>query len=117
VISTQPTHGRTRRADRNRELKPFTLAIVRTGDPIVLDVPGRRIDVDIPAEELAARVPEPATVCAFAAPARGLGAALRVDGRPRRTPAPTSTSRSGGSGAASPANLTDRSETLKVSTY
>jgi dihydroxy-acid dehydratase len=47
------------------------LALVRTGDVIVLDVPGRRIDIDIPAEELAARVPDPATVSAFAAPARG----------------------------------------------
>ncbi len=47
------------------------LALVRTGDMIVLDVPGRRIDIDAPAEELAARVPDPATVAAFAAPARG----------------------------------------------
>jgi dihydroxy-acid dehydratase len=47
------------------------LALVRTGDIIVLDVPGRRIDIDVPAEELAARVPDPDTVSAFAAPARG----------------------------------------------
>jgi dihydroxy-acid dehydratase len=47
------------------------LALVRTGDPIVLDVPGRRIDIDLPAEELAARSPDAATVRAFAAPVRG----------------------------------------------
>jgi len=47
------------------------LALVRTGDVVVLDVPGRRIDIDIPAEELATRVPDPATVNAFAAPSRG----------------------------------------------
>jgi dihydroxy-acid dehydratase len=47
------------------------LALVRTGDPIVLDVPRRRIEIDIPAEELAARTPDPATVGAFAAPTRG----------------------------------------------
>ena len=47
------------------------LALVRTGDPIVLDVPGRRIEIDIPPEELAARTPDPATVSAFAAPTRG----------------------------------------------
>ena len=47
------------------------LALVRTGDPIVLDVPARRIDVDVPAGELARRVPDPATTAAFAAPTRG----------------------------------------------
>ncbi|WP_027346462.1 IlvD/Edd family dehydratase [Hamadaea tsunoensis] len=47
------------------------LALVRTGDVIVLDVPGRRIDIDISAEELASRVPDPATVSAYAAPTRG----------------------------------------------
>jgi dihydroxy-acid dehydratase len=47
------------------------LALVRTGDPIVLDVPRRRIEIDIPAEELAARIPDAATVGAFAAPTRG----------------------------------------------
>ena len=47
------------------------LALVRTGDPIILDVPDRRIEIDIPAEELAARTPDPATVGAFAAPTRG----------------------------------------------
>jgi dihydroxy-acid dehydratase len=47
------------------------LSLVRTGDPIVLDVPGRRIDVDIPAAELAARHPSQAAVDAYAAPTRG----------------------------------------------
>jgi len=47
------------------------LALVRTGDPIVLNVAGRRLDMDVPAEELAARVPDPAMVAAFASPARG----------------------------------------------
>jgi dihydroxy-acid dehydratase len=45
------------------------LAMVRTGDPIVLDVPARRLDVDVP--DLASREPDPATVAAYAAPARG----------------------------------------------
>ena len=47
------------------------LARVRTGDVIVLDVPGRRLDVDIPAAELAARAPDPSTVDSFANPLRG----------------------------------------------
>ncbi|MGX7671180.1 IlvD/Edd family dehydratase [Plantactinospora sp. DSM 117369] len=47
------------------------LAKVRTGDTIVLDVAGRRIDVDVPDEVLAAREPASATVRAFATPRRG----------------------------------------------
>jgi dihydroxy-acid dehydratase len=47
------------------------LAKVRTGDIIVLDVAARRLDVDIPDAELAAREPSPAAVQAFAAPRRG----------------------------------------------
>jgi dihydroxy-acid dehydratase len=47
------------------------LALVRTGDVIVLDVTRRRLDIDLPAEELAARAPDPATVDAFAKPVRG----------------------------------------------
>ena len=47
------------------------LAKVRTGDIIVLDVPGRRLDVDLPGEELAARPPSAAAQAAYAAPARG----------------------------------------------
>jgi len=47
------------------------LGLVRTGDVIVLDVAGRRIDIDVPAPELAARTPAAAAVAAFAAPRRG----------------------------------------------
>ncbi len=47
------------------------LGLVRTGDPIVLDVPARRLDIDLPADELAARAPAPAAAAAFASPARG----------------------------------------------
>jgi dihydroxy-acid dehydratase len=47
------------------------LAVVRTGDMISLDVATRRIDVDVPAEELAARTPSEATLAGFAAPTRG----------------------------------------------
>jgi dihydroxy-acid dehydratase len=47
------------------------LALVRTGDLIVLDVPGRRLDIDVPADELAGRAPDPATVAAYARPRRG----------------------------------------------
>jgi dihydroxy-acid dehydratase len=47
------------------------LGLVRTGDPIVLDVPARRLDIDVPADELARRQPAEATRQAFAAPARG----------------------------------------------
>jgi dihydroxyacid dehydratase/phosphogluconate dehydratase len=47
------------------------LGLVQTGDPIVLDVPARRIDIDIPAGDLAARTPAAAMLGAFAAPSRG----------------------------------------------
>ena len=47
------------------------LALVQTGDWIDLDVPAGRLDLDIPAEELAARQPNRATVEGFAAPERG----------------------------------------------
>jgi dihydroxy-acid dehydratase len=47
------------------------LGLVRTGDPIVLDVADRRIDVDIPSADLARREPAPAMAEAFASPARG----------------------------------------------
>jgi dihydroxyacid dehydratase/phosphogluconate dehydratase len=47
------------------------LALVRTGDFIILDVGGRRLDIDISADELAARVPDAATVDAYAKPVRG----------------------------------------------
>jgi len=47
------------------------LALVRTGDVITLDVEARRIDVDVPAEELARRTPDKATLSGFANPRRG----------------------------------------------
>lgn len=47
------------------------LGLVRTGDLVVLDVPGRRVDIDITADELAARGPAPAALAAMADPARG----------------------------------------------
>jgi len=47
------------------------LGRVRSGDIIILDVAGRRLDVDVPEEEFAAREPALATVRAFAAPRRG----------------------------------------------
>ena len=54
------------------------LALVRTGDEIVLDVEGRTLDVDLPAEELARRRPSEAAAAAYAAPTRGW-AKLYVD--------------------------------------
>jgi dihydroxy-acid dehydratase len=47
------------------------LALVRDGDPVVLDVPRRLLQLDVPADELAARRPAPAAVAAYAAPRRG----------------------------------------------
>ncbi|WP_369029660.1 IlvD/Edd family dehydratase [Streptomyces adonidis] len=47
------------------------LALVRTGDVIDLDVGARRLDVDVPAEELARRTPNEATLTGFANPRRG----------------------------------------------
>ncbi len=47
------------------------LGLVRTGDVVVLDVPNRRLDLDLPADELAQRAPAPAAVQAYAAPRRG----------------------------------------------
>ena len=47
------------------------LALVQTGDWISLDVRGRRLDLEVPAEELAARTPNEATLQAFANPRRG----------------------------------------------
>ena len=47
------------------------LALVQTGDYIILDVEAKRLDIDVSAEELAGRVPNEATVNGFAAPLRG----------------------------------------------
>lgn len=47
------------------------LGLLRTGDVVVLDVPGRRLDVDLPQAELDARAPAAAASAAYARPARG----------------------------------------------
>ena len=47
------------------------LARIRTGDGIVLDVPGRRIDVEVAPEELAARPAAGPLLAGVARPARG----------------------------------------------
>jgi dihydroxy-acid dehydratase len=47
------------------------LAMIRSGDPVILDVPARRLDLDVPEAELAARTPAPAATAAYASPARG----------------------------------------------
>ena len=65
------------------------LALVRTGDVIALDVAARRIDVEVPADELARRTPDAATVAGFADPRARLGTAVRrprAAGRHRRGP-------------------------------
>ena len=47
------------------------LAVVQTGDMIVLDVASRTLNIDISNEELAKRTPNAATTQAFASPDRG----------------------------------------------
>ena len=47
------------------------LALVETGDMIILDVAGRRLDIDITAEDLAQRPPSAAAAAAYANPKRG----------------------------------------------
>ena len=47
------------------------LARVRDGDPIVLDVEARVLDVDVPAVELDAREPSSTAAASYAAPVRG----------------------------------------------
>jgi dihydroxy-acid dehydratase len=47
------------------------LALIRTGDWITLDVEARRIDVDVPTDELLARKPPVAMSARFAQPTRG----------------------------------------------
>jgi dihydroxy-acid dehydratase len=47
------------------------LALLRTGDVVTLDVPNRRLDADVPAEEWAARTPATASTAAYARAARG----------------------------------------------
>jgi len=47
------------------------LALLREGDVVVLDVPGRRLDVDVPADEWAAREPSAPAAASYAKPSRG----------------------------------------------
>jgi dihydroxy-acid dehydratase len=47
------------------------LGLIRTGDVISLDVPNRRIDVELSDEELALRDPSPESIAGFANPTRG----------------------------------------------
>lgn len=47
------------------------LALVQTGDWISVDVRGRRLDLEVPADELATRVPNEATLAGYANPQRG----------------------------------------------
>jgi dihydroxy-acid dehydratase len=47
------------------------LGLVRTGDPIVLDVAAQRLAVDLPDAELARRAPSSETVAAYADPTGG----------------------------------------------
>jgi dihydroxy-acid dehydratase len=47
------------------------LSLVKSGDFIVLDVPARRLELDVPTEELALRSADPATVAGYAKPQRG----------------------------------------------
>jgi dihydroxy-acid dehydratase len=47
------------------------LALVQDGDVIALDVEARRLELEVPADELARRTPSPRTTEAFARPTRG----------------------------------------------
>jgi len=47
------------------------LALLRSGDPVELDVPGRRLAADVRAAEWAARTPDQATTAAYARASRG----------------------------------------------
>ena len=45
--------------------------LVQTGDMIVLDVPARRLDIDIPQDELDGRLPSAVAAASYANPDRG----------------------------------------------
>jgi dihydroxy-acid dehydratase len=47
------------------------LALVRDGDPVVLDVPNRSLELDVPRAELERRQPAEAATAAYASPVRG----------------------------------------------
>ena len=47
------------------------LALVQTGDMVILDVPGRSIDIEVSSDELARRRPSESTTAGYAQPTRG----------------------------------------------
>jgi dihydroxy-acid dehydratase len=47
------------------------LGLIRTGDYVILDVPARRLEIDMDQQELAERTPSTAATAAFASPSRG----------------------------------------------
>jgi dihydroxy-acid dehydratase len=47
------------------------LSLVRDGDMIILDVPNRRLDLDVPPDELRERRPAETLTATYAAPLRG----------------------------------------------
>jgi dihydroxy-acid dehydratase len=47
------------------------LALIRSGDPVILNVPARRLEIDVPEAELASRSPAPSATAAYANPSRG----------------------------------------------
>jgi dihydroxy-acid dehydratase len=47
------------------------LGLIRSGDYVILDVPARRLEIDVSEHELAARTPPAAVTDAFANPSRG----------------------------------------------
>ncbi len=83
------------------------LSLVRDGDMIVLDVPARRLDLDVPPEELAQRQPSEAAEAAYTSRCAG-GSASTSTTSCRRTRVPTWTSWSAPAATRSPATPTDR---------
>jgi dihydroxy-acid dehydratase len=69
------------------------LALVQTADEITLDVPSRRLPLEVSEEELQRRRPNAATLAGFAKPVRGWER-LTSTTSSRPTQAPTSTSSS-----------------------
>jgi len=82
------------------------LGRVQTGDYVILDVAARRLDVDVPAAELAGRRPSAAMAAGFAAPRRA-GSDCTSIMSCRLTPALTWTSCSAPAARQSPATRTE----------
>ena len=74
------------------------LALVQDGDPIVLDVPGRLLHLDVPEEELARRTAAPHASPGPSPHPTGAGSGSTSTTSSRPTPAPTWTSWSARSG-------------------